>query len=370
MPYSLQSYILQPTAKTTWCFLKLVSDDGYTGWGEFTIKAPLAEMRAEFQELAGAVEPGDFELDGPKRGPGMLDQPLRSALYTALDQAVFDIHARRRNIPVVELLDPGCRNDQVALYANINRSVVDRSPGGFAERAQQAQAAGFSAIKMAPFDGLTPEICQTDAGRALVRAGAERIQAVRDALDPHMAVMVDCHWRFDEKTANEALDFLKSSQVSWYECPLPESGDTIDALKKLRKKANDLGMRLAGCEKFTGWKDFRPFVEQKVYDVIMPDAKYAGGMREIMDIGARGKAHGVAVSLHNPSGPISHAVSLHIAIALDNGAPLEFQFNETPLFDGIVRGTLPPRTGSSRLPDGPGIGIGLLEDKLRNLLAE
>ena len=99
----------------------------------------------------------------------------------------------------------------------------------------------------------------------------------------------------------------------------------------------------------------------------MPDAKYAGGMREIMSIGERALSHGVAVSLHNPSGPISHAVSLHIAAALDNGMPLEFQFNETPLFDAIVAGVIPPRTGQSSLPDGAGIGIGLIEEELSSM---
>ena len=169
----------------------------------------------------------------------------------------------------------------------------------------------------------------------------------------------------DKNTANDCMGFLTDTGVSWYECPLPETEETIQPLKALRAKANERGMRLAGCEKFTGWKEFKPFVENSVYDVIMPDAKYAGGMREIMSVGERASKHGVAVSLHNPSGPVSHCVSLHISAGLNNGIPLEFQFNETPLFDGIATGIIPPRTGSSTLHDGLGIGIGLNEVDLK-----
>ncbi len=368
-PYQVQGFTLQATPKTLWCFLKVTSDNGASGWGEFTIVAPRTEISETFQRVLGEIGPDEFTLDGPKRGPQILNQRIRSAIYTALDQAVFDLQARLQNKQLVDILAPGNQNQQVALYANINRSVVSRTPEEFSIRALEAKTAGFEAIKMAPFDGLTPEICPTSEGKQLLQAGAQRISAVRDAIGGDISLMVDCHWRFDEKTAHEAFSFLNEAGVSWYECPLPETPETIEPLLKIRSKANNYGMRLAGCEKFTGWQEFKPFVEQSVYDVIMPDAKYAGGMREIMDVGKRGAAHGVAVSLHNPSGPISHAVSLHIAIGLDNGMPLEFQFNETPLFDDIVDGVIPPRTGASPLPQGSGIGIGLIADRLEPLLA-
>lgn len=365
--YAVEGFTFRATPKTLWCFLKVTAGDGIIGWGEFTIQAPRTELAETFRRVLGEIGASDFEVDGLKRGPAILDQRVRSAIYTALDQAVFDVSARQQNIQMVELLAPENTNRRVALYANVNRSVVVRTPEEFAHRALEAKAAGFDAIKMAPFDEMTPETCQTNKGLALLDAGASRIQAVRDAIGSDMSLMVDCHWRFDEKTAHEALGILERANVSWYECPLPETTETIGPLLKLRAKANDLGMRLAGCEKFTGWHEFKPFVEKSVYDVIMPDAKYAGGMREIMEIGKRGQAHGVAVSLHNPSGPISHAVSLHVAIGLDNAMPLEFQFNETPLFDEIASDVIPPRTGSSGLPDGLGIGIGLHEEKLEVL---
>ncbi len=367
MQHKIFGLALQATPKTLWSFVKVVSEDGIAGWGEFTINRPRAELSRVFQQVLNEVTNADLQPDGPRRGPDLMDERVRSAIYTALDQAVFDIDGQRQNKKLVDLLNPVGNSATIPLYANINRSVIDRRPETFARRATQAKAAGFVAFKMAPFDDLSAEICQTDKGRALLHAGAERILAVRAAIGPELALMVDCHWRMDEKTAHECLGFLSEAGVSWYECPLPETTDTVDALRRLRSAANDRGMRLTGCETFTGWQAFAPFVENSVYDVIMPDVKYAGSLREIMAVGERAKAYGVDLSLHNPSGPVSHAVSLHVAAALDNGMPLEFQFNETPLFDQIVSGTLPPRVGSSILPDAPGIGIGLLEAGLAPL---
>jgi len=359
MLYKVHGYFLQATYKTLWSFVKVTSNDGFTGWGEFTINFQKEELSRIFHDVVSQLSDSDFELDGPRHGPRIFSQPIRSTIYTAIDQAVFDICAKRKNIKLIELLAPNVQSDKVSLYANINRSVINRTPDEFASRALEAQSAGFGAIKMAPFDGLSPDICQSDEGRALIQKASDRIQTVRDAIGPEMSLMVDCHWRMDEKTANDCLGFLTSAGVSWYECPLPETEEVIQPLKALRANANSRGMRLAGCEKFTSWKEFQPFVENSVYDVIMPDAKYAGGMREIMSIGKRAMEHGINVSMHNPSGPISHVVSLHIAAALDNGTPMEFQFNETPLFDDIATGTIPQRTGVSHLPDGLGIGIGL-----------
>ena len=70
----------------------------------------------------------------------------------------------------------------------------------------------------------------------------------------------------------------------------------------------------------TGLEGFRPFLEAGIYDVIMPDVKYAGGLRELLRIGEFAAGLGVACSPHNPSGPIAHAHSLHLSAHLPSWA--------------------------------------------------
>ena len=93
---------------------------------------------------------------------------------------------------------------------------------------------------------------------------------------------------------------------------------------------------------------------------MMPDVKYAGGLAEMLRIGAALAAHGVEVSPHNPSGPVSHAASLHVCSALRECDMLEMQFDETSLFDAFCGHEISGvRAGVATVPQGPGLGVSL-----------
>ena len=86
--------------------------------------------------------------------------------------------------------------------------------------------------------------------------GVERVLAVREAIGPERDLMVDCHWRLDERAASDTLARLEPARLYWLECPLPETGETLGALKRLRAQANARGARLAGCEAMTRARRF------------------------------------------------------------------------------------------------------------------
>jgi galactonate dehydratase len=142
---------------------------------------------------------------------------------------------------------------------------------------------------------------------------------------------------------------------------LPETGDHLPALGRLRGFANNRGVRLAGCEEAVGVAGFEPFLRAGAYDVMMPDVKYVGGLGEMLRVAERLSEAGVAVSPHNPSGPIAHAASLHVSAAMPNFDRLEVQFDETPLFDALVDGGLPrPIDGEVDIKAlGTGLGVAL-----------
>jgi galactonate dehydratase len=138
--------------------------------------------------------------------------------------------------------------------------------------------------------------------------------------------------------------------VTWFECPLPETPEHYPAIRRLRAQANAAGLRLAGAETFIGVEGFRPLLERGLYDVVMPDVKYAGGLRECLRIAALAERHGAACSLHNPSGPVCHAHSVHLSAALPGSERLEYQHGETPLFFAIAPGLQAPAGGSAAPP--------------------
>ena len=340
--------------KTVWTFVRIDSADGRSGWGEATLQGKAASVHAHVARLAPKLSGRNWvaPVDVASIVGTCGRDTTEAAAISALDQALWDLLAQEKGQALAAALGTPKRSN-VGLYANINRGTLDRSPAGFAARAREVAKRGFDAVKIAPFDEAQP-----DAAR--LGPGLERIAAVRAAIGPEVRLMVDCHWRLSEAAAADVLREIEPLKLYWLECPITEDVANFPALRRLRSRANDTGVRLAGCEMMIGLAGFRPFLEAGIYDAIMPDVKYAGGMRELLRIGEEAARHNVACSPHNPSGPIAHAHSLHLSAHLPVFPFLEFQYGESPLFFDFVTGGLPdPNSGRSDLPRGTGLGLGL-----------
>ena len=286
----------------------------------------------------------------------------RAAIISAIDQAMYDILAKHEGMSLCNML--GQKRDKVELYANINRRTKDRSPASFATSACVAIEAGFRAVKIAPFDEVEPDI----ASLKLAEPGLARISDVKDALSPSVKLFVDCHWRFSPAVAMELIRPLSVLGVTWYECPILETEENIPYLRRLRKAANDAGMVLAGLEKGIGSKVFETFAHGGAYDVMMPDIKYIGGLANMMETAKILNRYGVAVSPHNPTGPVCHVASLAVCGSLPNVGLLELQFDETHYFSKLVGENIEtPTQGSVRLPTENGLGVMLERAVLQEL---
>jgi galactonate dehydratase len=351
-------HAVRVSPKTIWVFVQLERGDGGVGSGEATL------IGREPALLAAAGRFAERALRGPTDRPEAFAAAIvpadlaEAAIVSAIDQALWDLHALGTGDRLADALG-GARREAIPIYANINRRTVRRTPDGFAQSARDALAAGFWALKLAPFDEVDPARCAGGDGPAAMRAGLDRVAAVRAAAGPHCRLMVDCHWRFDEPTALRLNSAAAELGVYWIECPLPEVDANIPALVRLRRHANGLGIRLAGLEQGIRFEAFRPYCEAGAYDVMMPDVKYIGGLKEMLRAAGAFAGYGVEVSPHNPSGPISHAASLHVAAAMETFDMLEMQFDESPLFDRLAGGVPERVAGRSALPRGPGLGAGL-----------
>jgi galactonate dehydratase len=350
--------------KTEWMFVRVTAGDGVVGWGEATLNGQERAVVAAVRKI-GAALIGDTDSPGRLRAAASDPLPVWAAA-SAIDTALWDIAARRAGRSVCAALGPERRN-RVPVYANINRRTVDRTPAGFAASARAALAAGHTRIKVAPFDGLTPALCDSAEGRALIAAGLARIAAVREA-NPAGAVMVDCHWRFAPDATPDLIDALASLGVTWLECPIPEDGDAPATLARLRRQTQRHDMQLAGCESQTAESAFDAFLSAGAYDVIMPDVKYVGALDAMLRLAARAQRAGAQCAPHNPSGPIAHAASLQACMAMDSFLVLETQFDETPHFDALVGHALPQADdGAITMRPAPGLGVAIDTDALAPL---
>ena len=165
--------------KTLWRHVELTVDSGRVGTGEYTFNAAPADYDAmadaAAKQLVGhAAGAASLEPLKPLLGKGIAE----ATVYSALEQAIVDLEAQSSGLPVCVYLGSEGARKPVPLYANINRRTTDREPDGFAASAILALDAGYSAVKLAPFDGLTPKQCGSEAGDRLIADGLARIAAV------------------------------------------------------------------------------------------------------------------------------------------------------------------------------------------------
>lgn len=358
---ALEPVVVNVSPKTNWTFVAVTLADGATGWGECSLNGWEPLLVAQARRLArDAVGRDVADAAGLVRylphSPGGL---VAHAAASATEQALTDLRARAAGTPVARL-QAGAPRAAVPAYANINRSVADRSPAGFADAARRAVAAGYRAVKLAPFDGVIAEDAATTPIAALTRAGLDRVFAVRDAIGPELALMVDCHWRFDVARAQALLADLAAAKPYWVECMTSEHPVHYGAIARLTALAHERGMRTAGGEMIAGADTARAMCDGRLYDVLMPDIKYAGGYRGMQAIADVCAAHGVAFAPHNPTGPVAHVASIHACAAAPALLWLEHQWNETPLFDALVGGVAAPLVdGAFVVPAAPGLGVTL-----------
>jgi galactonate dehydratase len=241
-------------------------------------------------------------------------------------------------------------------YANINRGVSQRTPEGFAAAARGAVAAGYRAVKLAPFDGVIAQDAASTPIDERTRTGIDRVFAVRDAVGPDIPVMVDCHWRFDVSRAQALLRDLEPAKPYWVECMTTEHPEAFADIARLTALAHERGMRTAGGEMIAGADAARAMCAPRLYDVLMPDIKYCGGFRGMRAIAAVCADHGVDLAPHNPTGPIAHVASIHACACAPSVLWLEHQWNESPLFDALA-GPMPRlASGAVDVPATRGVG--------------
>ena len=346
--------VLQLDPGTFWVFVTLRADTGEIGRGE-------ALLSGQEQLVKAAIEHAASQLHGHDVNSAALAQPslaldkatglLEATVHASLDQALWDLRAQCLQLPLYKLLG-ATRRTSITLYANINRGTRERSPEGFAARAKLAVGAGFGAIKIAPFDNFTRANAYTSSGRQALTLGIERVRAVRDAIGPERRLMIDCHCRFNVASAISFLEHTQAERIDWFEDVLPYHD--LDGWRALR---NNSQAPLVGGESARGTKDLMPFLDQGLWDVVMPDVRFFGGVTELLALTPLAAQYQVNIAPHNPRGPVATLASAHVMATCPVFEHLEFQFAEIDWRERLTCGTEHIEGNQLILNDQPGLGL-------------
>ena len=349
----LEVIVVNVTQRTKWIFVLLTASNGVTGLGEASLgrRSELNELNSFFRLVEGQ-SPFDINLYRTKGWPrASSGNRAVATAFSAIEQALWDIVGKTLNVPVYQLFG-GKLRDSLPVYANINRATSNRTPEGFAEKARQAVADGFKAIKAAPFDGFPPLTAAANEISSARQLGVDCVFAMREAIGDDIAIKIDAHSFFDVELSISVAQQLLPANLSWYEEPIAPTQTT-----NTRRIHESISQTLAGGEFLFGVEGFAPLCEENAVDIIMPDIKHCGGLLEAFRIAAVAEANGVKVSPHNPSGPVSTAASVALCAALPNFEILEYQWGEQPWRSNLVVPNERFVNGAINISNSPGFGI-------------
>ncbi len=346
-----------------WLFLKLTSESGLSGWGEPVVEGRSHTVLAAVEELAELVvgrSPFDIEdiWQTLYRGGFYRGGPVLMSAISGIDQALWDLKGKALGVPVYELLGGAVRRT-MKVYSWIGGD----EPDNVAEAALERKNAGFEAVKMNG-SGRMEWIAVPSAMDECVA----RVAAVREAVGPDFGIGVDFHGRIHKAVARVLVRELEVFKPLFIEEPvLPENSD---ALRQIR---NHTTIPIATGERmFSRW-DFKPLLEEGTVDILQPDLSHAGGISEVRRIAAMAECYDVALAPHCPLGPISFASALQVDFSSINAhiqeSSLGIHYNEgADLLDYLVNpDVLTPRQGVIDLPTGPGLGIEVDENRVREM---
>ena len=261
--------------------------------------------------------------------------------------AVWDLVGRAAGRPLWQLL--GGRNASLTAYASSGERA---EPEERVRRCVALRDAGWRAVKLR-------------VGGAGPGETAELVGAVRTAVGPDMAVMVDANqgWRmpgdrtpaWDVATATAYARALEPHGVHWLEEPLPCSD--VEGYAELRRAT---GVRIAAGEMVRSEHEARDLVVRGGVDVLQCDVVLAGGIEGCRRLSALADAHGASWSPHTWSHGHGLLANLHVALAVSSNEYLEVPY-DPPGWTPERRDFPLPRpvevvAGSLAPPSGPGLG--------------
>jgi len=246
---------------------------------------------------------------------------------STIDVACWDIAGKVAGTPLFRLF--GACRDRVKTYAS-GGLWLSLSQDELVEEARGFLAQGFRAMKVR-------------IGRPDIAEDVARVGAVRDAVGPDIALMVDSNQGLTLEHAIALARALEPFGLVWFEEPVP-----YDDLSGHAAIAAAIDIPLASGETDYTSRGMAAMIEAKAADILMPDLQRMGGYGEFRRAARLAEEAGLPVSPH-----IFTEHSLAIAGSAANVTYLEHM----PWFEPLFHERIEVVDGMVAIPERPGVGF-------------
>ena len=345
-----------------WMFVKLITDEGIEGFGEWgtahvgreTAQAELIQALA--QQFVIGADPYQIELlwnriyaaEHDYRHPGLASTPALSAI----EIACWDIVGKALNQPIYNLLG-GRYHEKLRAYAYMPTGGIWENPEKAGEIAATLVEAGNTAMKFDPFTPLFPQ--PRDIPLKTINHVARIFRCIRDAVGDDIEIGIGTHGQLTTSSAIRIAHILEEFHPFWFEEPVaPENVD------EMARVAAHTSIPIATGERLLTKYEFVEVLQKQAAQIIQLDVAHCGGILESKKIAGMAEAHYAMIAPHMYCGPVAAAAAVQLATCSPNF--LIQEFNTSSLHADLLKTPILFEDGHIIPSIGPGLGIELNED--------
>lgn len=260
---------------------------------------------------------------------------ITSIALAAVDTALWDLRARRQNLPLWKLA--GGAKDRCPLYTT-EGGWLHIPAEALVEDALDAKSKGFSGSKV-------------KIGKPHGAEDHARLAAVRKAVGDGYEIMTDANQGFSVDEAIRRAERLRELDLAWLEEPLP--ADDVDGHVRLNRSTPT---PVAIGESLYSIRHFREYMARGACSIVQVDAGRIGGITPWLKVAHAAEAFDMPICPH-------FLMELHVSLtcAVQNGRYVEY----IPQLDDITASRLKIENGMALAPTAPGLGIDWDWDAIR-----
>jgi L-alanine-DL-glutamate epimerase-like enolase superfamily enzyme len=215
---------------------------------------------------------------------------------------------------------------------------------------------GPSANVKHPFTGVRI----TDKGLKIM---ADYVATVRDIIGWEIPLASDHYGHFGIEDGIKLARTLDPFNLAWLEDMVP--WEYTDQYVRLRDACTT--PILTGEDIYLK-EGFMDLFEKRAIAICHPDLATSGGLLETKKIGDLAMEYGISMAMHMAGNPVTLFSNIHCAAATENFLVLEHHNVDDAWYDTLVDGVEKPIVGPDgfiKVPDGPGLGIELNEEAIK-----
>lgn len=336
--------------------VRVTTSDGLTGYGE---ASPMHGGSHSLWVLRDAAESliGADALDHAVIHDRLLHRYIKlgpegavTGALAALDIALWDLKGKHLGQPIYKLLG-GAWRTEVPFYSSIGGNAgrtVDEVVRAVEARWQAERPA---AIKIR-WDG---DRTRQDHD---IPGDIAKAKAVRALVGDDLPLAFDANNQYSVGGAIRVGRALEELGYLWFEEPVQHYD-----VRGMGEVAQRLDITVSAAEQTYTTQALVDIIEAGVR-MVQPDIVKMGGITGLMRCAAIAHAHGVELVPHQTQPTIGHMANLHVlATIMHLTKPAEFADPDTRMHPAF-RNPPTPEGGRFWIPDGPGLGLDLIDAEI------